>query len=320
MTPPRPRVAAIGECMLELSGEPADGAARSLNLGYGGDTLNTAVYLARLGMAADYVTALGDDSHSQWLVERWQAEGVGTNLVWRLSGRVPGLYMIETDPDGERHFSYWRSAAPARELFDDPSRLASLAQALGSYQLVYFSGISLSLYPPAAREALFALLAQLRQQDVLVAFDGNYRPAGWPDPGVARAAFTRACASADIVLPTYDDEQALFGDTSPEATLLRIAAAGAAEIVLKQGAGGCLVWQRGLQQTIAACPVARPLDTTAAGDSFNAGYLAGRLAGWAPDAAARQGHELASRVIQVRGAIIPLAQMPVLGGSASGSE
>jgi 2-dehydro-3-deoxygluconokinase len=283
-----------------------------MRLGYGGDTLNTAVYLARLGVTPEYVTALGDDHYSDWLIDCWRAEGVQTNLVYRLAGRVPGLYMIDTDPDGERHFSYWRQEAPARQLFDDEERIAGLERRLAAVDLVYLSGITLSLYPPAARERLFALLARLRETGVRMAFDGNYRPTGWPQQAQAREAFTRACSLADIVLPTFDDEQALFGDPSPEATLQRIAAGGAGEVVVKQGAAGCHVWHDGELVTVPASRVAQPIDTTAAGDSFNAGYLAGRLLGAAPAGAAGWGHTLAAAVIQVRGAILSAAQMPVL--------
>ena len=92
------RVASIGECMIELS--PAAGGL--LSRSYGGDTLNTAVYLARLGVAVDYVTALGDDPWSDEMLGAWQAEGVGTDLVVRVPGRLPGLYLISTDDDGQR--------------------------------------------------------------------------------------------------------------------------------------------------------------------------------------------------------------------------
>lgn len=308
-----PRIAAIGECMLELSAtQPMAPEGRAMQLGYGGDTLNTAVYLARLGLVPEYVTALGDDHYSDWLLDCWRGEGVQTNLVSRLPGRVPGLYMIDTDPDGERHFSYWRGEAPARQLFDDERRVAELERELTAMALVYLSGITLSLYDVVARERLFKVLAHLREAGVRIGFDGNYRPAGWPSPAEAQKAFTRACSLADIVLPTYDDEVALFGDGSPEATLQRITSAGASEVVLKQGAAGCLVWKDGASVNVPARPVPRPVDTTAAGDSFNAGYLAGRLLGTEPEQAAIQGHTLAAAVIQIRGAIIPPAQMPTL--------
>ena len=102
------RVASIGECMIEIAVKPGGDA----QLASGGDTLNTAVYLARQGVAVDYVTALGDDPYSDEMLARWQAEGVGTGLVPRLPGRVPGLYMIRTDDRGERTFHYWRDRAP----------------------------------------------------------------------------------------------------------------------------------------------------------------------------------------------------------------
>jgi hypothetical protein len=115
---------------------------------YGGDTLNTAIYLARLGASVDYVTALGDDVWSDEMLSGWRAEGVGTDLVVRLAGRVPGLYIIRTDENGERRFYYWRDSAPARQLFALPQTEA-LCELLTSYDLVYFSGITLSLYDDA---------------------------------------------------------------------------------------------------------------------------------------------------------------------------
>ncbi len=306
------RVAAIGECMLELSAAGGDASAGKLQLAYGGDTLNTAVYLARLGAPVDYVTLLGDDDNSDWMLRCWRSEGVGTELVGRLPGRLPGLYMIRTDERGERSFSYWRGESPARDLFDAPARVEELGRALAAYGLVYLSGISLSLYGDAGRERLFTMLCALREGGTRVAFDSNYRPAGWPDPALARAAFDRACDCADILLPTYEDELALFQDASPLATIDRIRGHGVGEVVLKQGPAGCMVATDGEIIEVPAQAVKSPIDTTAAGDAFNAAYLAGRLRGLAPARAARWGHALAAKVIQHRGAILPLAQMPDL--------
>ncbi len=306
----KPRVASIGECMLELSVPAAGPGANDLRMGFGGDTLNTAIYLARLGVACDYVSALGDDHFSEWMLSRWREEGVGTALVEQVPGRLPGLYAIETDDSGERRFNYWRREAPARQVFEDAQRVEQIERSLLDYDLVYLSGISLSLYGENGRERLFGMLGRLRERGLKIGFDGNYRPKGWPQSETCREAFSRACALADIVLPTFEDEQALFGDASPRDTLARIANGGAAEIVLKQGARGCLVALGTSVSEVPAEAVAKPLDTTAAGDSFNAGYLAGRLHGKSPEAAALQGHRLAAQVIQCRGAILPPGQMP----------
>src|SRR5580704_17900320 len=110
------KVACIGECMIEL--KQAEGGLYSR--GYGGDTLNTATYLARLGAAADYITAVGDDPLSEEMLAGWAAEGVGTGQVLRLNGKLPGIYLIETDAKGERRFFHWRESAAARELMNLP--------------------------------------------------------------------------------------------------------------------------------------------------------------------------------------------------------
>src|ERR1700759_3097718 len=91
------RVASIGECMIELKQAGSGLYAR----GFGGDTLNTAVYLARLGVSVDYITALGDDPLSDEMIAGWQAEGVGTGKVARLAGKLPGIYLIGTDQKSE---------------------------------------------------------------------------------------------------------------------------------------------------------------------------------------------------------------------------
>ena len=292
-------VACIGECMIELRELPDGRLARS----WGGDTLNTAVYLARLGTPVDYLTALGDDPWSGEMLAGWQAEGVGTARVPRLPGRLPGLYVIQTDAAGERRFSYWRGEAPARQLFDLPDTPA-LAAALPSYALLYFSGVSLSLYGETGRERLLTALAQARAGGSRVAFDTNFRLRGWRDLEEARAAFRQAIAAADIVLASREDLEPLFGPELPEP------AGAGLELVLKRPDQTCRVTAPGVDLVVAAEPVARVVDTTAAGDSFAAAYLATRLAGGDPAAAAAAGHRLAGAVVGHRGAIIPREAMP----------
>ncbi len=223
------RVACIGECMVELSEQPDGTLAR----GFGGDTLNTALYLARLGVAVDYVTALGDDVWSDEMAAAWGREGIGLDRVRRLPGRMPGLYIIRTDADGERSFHYWRDRAAARDLFTEPGA-AETGAALAAYDLVYLSGISLSLYGETGRAALFETLAALRARGGRVAFDTNYRPRGWPDREVARAAFRAALAQADLIFASVEDLDWLFGAAGADEVLCH---RGRAEIVLKTSDG-----------------------------------------------------------------------------------
>jgi 2-dehydro-3-deoxygluconokinase len=294
------RLAAIGECMLELRHRDAT----LLELGFAGDSFNTALYLARLNppqrLAVDYVTALGTDPYSAAMLAAWRKEGIGTSAVVELPDRLPGLYFIRTDAAGERRFFYYRSAAAARELFRDAATAALLA-ALPTYDVLYFTAITLSILQPVARASLLAALAVARRAGGLVVFDSNYRPAGWTDAAAARAAVAPFLEVVGLALPTFEDEQALWGDRSPAETLARYVTRGI-EVCVKRGADACLI---GDGTEIPVPARIAPVDTTGAGDAFNAAYLSARLAGRAPARAAQEGHLLSGAVIQFPGAITP---------------
>src|SRR5262249_39332093 len=292
--------------------------AQTLKIGFGGDTLNTAVYLARLGAGAgirvDYVTAVGDDAYSEAMLAGWQAEGVGTSLVARLPGRLPGLYIIRTNAQGERSFTYFRSAAAARDLLRD-GRDAALAKSLAGFACVYLSGITLSILDDPQRQLLLALLHRLREGGTRVAFDGNSRPVGWPGAEAARRWMTAILQRCDIALPTLDDEQRLFGDADADGCAARLHGLGVGEVVVKLGAAGSKVSSRGdaHPSTIPPAAVGTVVDTTAAGDSFNAGYLAAPPLRRHAGSAAGVRNRLAAAKVQHPGAIMPRDAMPDLG-------
>lgn len=297
-----PRIALIGECMIELQ-QRADG---SLQQSFGGDTLNTAVYLSRAlddKAQVDYVTALGDDSFSDAMCQIWRSEGIGLDLVQRLPGRLPGLYCIQTDANGERRFLYWRNEAAVRDCFTTPAAEPILA-ALPDYDVLYFSGITLAVLGMQGRARLIKTLSEARQRDARIVFDNNYRPRLWASVDEARAAYRSVLPYVDLALLTVDDEQALFGFGDCAEVFATYAQIGTPEVVLKRGAEACLIRCDGEAFEVPAQKVDKVVDTTAAGDSFSAAYLARRLLGGTPAEAAQAGHELASRVIQVPGALI----------------
>ncbi len=305
-------IAALGECMLELQGQ----AFGQLRQHFGGDTLNTAVYLARCGGAGlrvHYATALGDDSLSAGLLQRWAEEGVQTGLVQRLPGRLPGLYLIELDEGGERRFHYWRGQAAARAYFDTAA--TALEEQADALDALYLSGISLAILPPAGRERTLALMTRMRAAGKLVAFDNNYRPRLWDSVADARYWYGRAFAAASIALITADDHQALHGLVDLDAAVASAQALPVTEIAIKRGALSTRVGLNHAWQDVATETVPRVVDTTAAGDSFAAGYLSQRLRGATPEQGAAFGNRLAARVIQQPGALIPREAMQDLMGS-----
>ena len=317
------RIACLGECMVELS-RLRDG---SLKVSYGGDTLNTAIYLSRLGVDVGYVTALGDDPYSDDMVSKWRDEGVDTRFAIRAKGRMPGLYAIRTDERGNRSFQYWRDHSPAHDLFEFPefSGSSGARERLRNIDFLLLSGITLSLFSEDDRAELFDLLDTLRERGGKVVFDTNHRASRWSSDDAAQDVYREMLERVDLALPTLDDERLLFGDEDASECAARHHDAGVSEIAVKMGEGGCFVSCDGGGERDSAGPdgagkreamqvpltVRRePIDTTGAGDSFNAGYLAARLNGREPAAAAAIAHRIAGEGVMHHGAIIAREAMP----------
>ncbi|SEF64818.1 sugar kinase [Vibrio hangzhouensis] len=304
------KIAVIGECMVELQRN-----GELLKQSFGGDTLNTALYLSRLTQNHDvhvsYVTALGNDPFSDEMIDTWTQEGIDTSLILRLSDKMPGLYHIETDETGERTFFYWRNDAAAKFVLDQ-SESTKLLEELLTYNAVYLSGITLAILTDNGRDKLFSFLKAFKDRGGNVFFDNNFRPKLWESRELAINTYRAMLSYTDTALLTFEDEQALFGDMFVEQCIERTSQAGVSEIAIKRGAKDCLIVTGSKASYVPPKPVNKVIDTTAAGDSFSAGYLAKRLTGGSALEAAAAGHKVAGAVIQHRGAIIPRIETPTL--------
>ncbi|WP_430474415.1 sugar kinase [Thalassospira lucentensis] len=290
----------IGECMIELS--PLQGG--EFKSGFAGDTFNTAWYLRRKMRDAwnvGYFTAVGDDHWSAEMLRFFAGAGVDTRDVVTVAGRSPGLYIVRLEK-GERSFSYWRSNSAARAMMDDKEQFERSLEGKG---VIFFSGITLAILSPENRDRFIAALAQARLKGSLIAFDPNVRPHLWESSDVMRSTISKAGEVADIVLPSFEDEHTHFGDKSSEETIRRYATEPGKVIVVKNG-GHEVVTQssQGDLSFWAPAKVENPVDTTAAGDAFNAGFLASYLEDEnIPDAVACGG-ALAAKVISKLGALV----------------
>lgn len=294
------RIVSIGECMVEMA---PTGDTGTYLMGFAGDTMNTAWYLRRLLDArdqVDYLTAVGDDSVSDQMVAFLDEAGLGMDHIIRRSKRTVGLYMIQLS-DGERSFSYWRGQSAARTLAQDQDHLM---QALMGADIAYFSGITLAILTEEDRRRLLDALRSFRAKGGEAVFDTNLRPALWDSPAQMTKAVMEAAAISDTVLPSHDDEATWFGDTDLAATARRYADTGAKTVVVKNGSGPMHAWQQGKTVDVTPAPVDRVVDSTAAGDSFNAGFLAAQIAGRSLDQSLQAGAQLAAKVVSHRGALV----------------
>ena len=303
------RFAAIGECMLEVQ---ANGFGPAV-FAYGGDTFNTSVYLRRCSkpknIEVSYATGLGTDQLSQSLKKEWQALGLRLDEVEYIEGRLPGMYLIQTNSHGERTFHFWRENSAARAYFQ--AAQTALEKNADNLDCLYFSGITLAILNDASRQRLFALLEGAKSNGCRVVFDNNFRPKLWPDRKVAQSVYLQAFASCHTAMITLDDHQAVFECDSLDDALIHAQGLKISEVVIKRGADPTLVRQEHTTEwlPIPTQVVKQVVDTTAAGDAFAAGYLSRRLVGSRAENSARFGNTLAARVIQHRGALIPLEAM-----------
>lgn len=162
------------------------------------------------------------------------------------------------------------------------------------------------------------MLSDARAQGSKVCFDNNFRPRLWQSKEEAQQWYKEVLSITDTAILTYDDEQDLWGDTSTDQTQARCKECGIKEIVIKRGSEPCLIESDAFNGEVAAQKVAKEkvIDTTAAGDSFSAGFLAGALTESAkPNQSAAIGHLVAGTVIQHLGGVIDKQPIKDLEGA-----
>lgn len=295
----------VGECMIEM----ASLGGADFRLGFAGDTMNTAWY-ARACLPPEswnvaYFTRVGEDVYSSKMLAFFEENGIDTRLIDLHPSRRPGLYLIEI-ADGERSFTYWRDQSAAKTLADDRQILSA---ALDAADVLYFSGITVAILPEAGRANLLDEVSKARAAGKTVVFDPNLRPRLWSSVDEMRAVTMQAASAADILLPSFDDEAATFGDTDLDVCADRYLAAGAQLVLVKNGGGPMLLAEPHGRHFTSAIERVQPVDTTGAGDSFNGGFLSALLTDATPDEAIARGHAVSLQVIMHRGALLPMTEL-----------
>lgn len=293
-------IAVLGEVMVEMR-HAGDGHFRQ---GFAGDTFNTAVQLSREGLDVRYITSLGRDPFSESVLALAQSEGVNTAAVQRDESLLPGLYLIENDESGERQFHYWRDNSAARHTLANPARCEAITTAINACDAVYLSGITAAVFGLLYEQTFRQLLDAIRTKPLL--YDPNYRPRLWPNRSTAFEWNEKLARRSAWVFPTYSDEVALGGSGDEQAILDQYRAWGADEVILKCPEQRARVQASdGQTCTVRSDFKGEVVDTTGAGDAFNAGYIAARTRGDDRASALRHAHQVAGRTVSYCGAIPP---------------
>lgn len=297
----------FGECMVELMTTARSPLANTMKQSFAGDVFNTAVYLKRTFSQAKVhlVTAVGKDEFSLDMIQYFENESIGTDFVFQSDDKIPGLYSIQLDDAGERSFTYWRENSAARSVMsfinDD------ISQQFNPGDVFFFSGISVGVVKPDDRDNFWRFVNQLKAAGITIVFDLNYRPKLWASEDEAREQFRLAFQAADILLPGVDDFAAIFALDQVEEIIAFFAQYDYQELVIKNGDKNVYCISAAEQEIVDVTPVAKVVDTTSAGDSFNGGYLSARLAGKSIADSVEFANQVAGFVIQHPGAIVDQA-------------
>lgn len=297
----------IGEAMIELTHE----SDARMRLAVAGDTFNTAVHLRRLlsgGPHVSYVTAVGNDWYSERVIEQLERERIQP-VVRRVPDGLVGMYLVRTDSAGERSFTYYRSTSAATTMYDAgwPADMDETVQSAG---VVYYSAITLQILMPPQRERLWLLIEDARAKGVSMVFDPNYRPGGWESVAEYRHAVDRSVRATDVVLPTLHDEQLIVPGITADQVATQYLRGGAGCVVVKSGTDPTIVATSAGSSAVMVENAVPAVDTTGAGDSFNAGYLAARIRGCSQESAVRVGQRLSALVVQHPGGVPAISAMP----------
>ncbi len=297
----RNSIALLGEPLVELT--PVSG--QSYNMGIAGDVLNVAVATARLWGDTYLVTGLGCDNHSEAIVTFAQQHNVDTSRVFVDEVHKAGLYFIENDEQGERSFKYQRSNSAAKHFFASTECLTTMLETLETMGHIYLSGITLALMTRESLMRFLSWLARYRINGGKVIFDNNYRPALWSSAQEYVSACEQMLRETDIFLPSLDDVMLSMNLQGKSEAIAWVEKQGIPEVVISDGVAPLRLIFEGESTLIDVVPAKQVVDTTGAGDGFNGGYLAARLAGLSPLQAVQEGMNLAADVVGHKGAILP---------------
>ena len=225
----------------------------------GGCAANTACALSKMGLAAGVFSKVGDDPNGAFLIREFQRCGVDTSGLRVAAQDNTPFTFVGIHPDGDRTFIHTPGANKTFAVDDLDLDLLFAADFLYREDLWVVPGLD---GQPTAN-----LFAEARRRGVITLLDE-----GW-GLGPNRDTLEVILPHCDYVTPSLDDLQAIYPQTSAAGIAERLLAGGAGTAVIKMGAQGCLVAQGTNCTRIPALP-AKVVDTTGAGDCWNAGFVA----------------------------------------------
>ena len=257
-------VLCLGEPLLEFN-QIKEGNKKTYSSGYGGDTSNTAISIARQGMSVGFISKVGKDQFGWELLELWKREKVDYSHVSIHPEAPTGIYFVTHDADGH-HFTYYRSGSAACQM----TPLDLPKDDLSQTRILHLSAITQAISVSSC-ETAFAAIFQARKNGVKVSYDTNLRLKLWALDR-ARDVINRTVPMCDVIMPSLEEATSLTGLVDPEEITDYFFELGAKLVVLKQGSHGARVSDGKENLNIPGHKV-KAIDATGAGDTFDGAFL-----------------------------------------------
>ena len=257
-------VLCLGEPLLEFN-QIKEGNKKTYSSGYGGDTSNTAISIARQGMSVGFISKVGKDQFGWELLELWKREKVDYSHVSIHPEAPTGIYFVTHDAYGH-HFTYYRSGSAACQM----TPLDLPKDDLSQTRILHLSAITQAISVSSC-ETAFAAIFQARKNGVKVSYDTNLRLKLW-SLDRARDVINRTVPMCDVIMPSLEEATSLTGLVDPEEITDYFFELGAKLVVLKQGSHGARVSDGKENLNIPGHKV-KAIDATGAGDTFDGAFL-----------------------------------------------
>ena len=274
-------IAVIGECLIELSANGSLADTSTLNKYFGGDTVTTAVAIARLGGNVTYLTKVGNDGFSEFILSSLQKENIDTSLI-KTNEEQNGMYIVSHTLENKEVLYYKRKTAATKLSIEDLDE-----EVIKKLKLIYSTGVVQSL-SASSRELIRESFRIAKENDVLTAYDPNYTSC-FMNSADTKEYFEEIIDFTDIVfLSLKNDAVKLYEIDSIDKIMNYMWDKGVKIVVIKSHIdNGYYTGYKGYVSFTEFYNTQRAIDITASGDVFNGAFLQVLTNGYAPADAAK---------------------------------
>ena len=274
-------IAIIGECLIELSSNGTLAESSTLNKFFGGDTVTTAVAIARLGGAVTYLTKVGNDGFSEFIISSLQKEKIDTSLI-KTNEEQNGMYIVSNAESKKELLYYKRKTAATKLSIDDITE-----DCIKKLKLIYTTGVVQSL-SASSRELVRESFKIAKENDVITAYDPNYTSC-FMNSSDTKEYLEEIVENTDIIfLSLKGDAVRLYEIDSIDKVMKHFWDKGVKIVIIKSHIdNGYYTGYKGTISFTEFYNTTKAVDVTASGDVFNGGFLYAITKGYAPADAAK---------------------------------